>query len=113
MKTGTVVDNLSIKTKIEILLKLAVVPDVNILAPKVSVKNGTVILGGIVDAYWKSAYIAKIVSSELPGRVVENNMTVAMACFLDGSCPTAHEKELQRAVVREESDHHYIAGDVL
>jgi len=33
-------------------------------------------------------------------------MTVAMACFLDGSCPTAYEKELQRAVMREESDHH-------
>lgn len=113
MKTGNGVDNQSIKTKIEILLKLAVVPDVNILAPKVSVKNDTVTLGGIVNAYWKRAYIANIVASELPGRVVKNNLTVAMACFLDCSHPTAHEKELKRPVIREESDHHYIAGDVL
>jgi hypothetical protein len=42
----------------------------------VSVKNGTLTLGGIVDAYWKRAYIAKVVSSELPGRVVENALSV-------------------------------------
>jgi hypothetical protein len=69
-------DTVDFKTKIETLLKLAVIPDVNILAPKVSVKNGTLTLGGIVDAYWKRAYIAKVVSSELPGRVVENALSV-------------------------------------
>jgi osmotically-inducible protein OsmY len=90
MATGNVIDSLSIKTKnmapdtdtvdfktkIEILLKLAVIPDVKIVAPKVSVKNGTVTLGGIVNAHWKRAYIANIVSTELPGRVVENKLTV-------------------------------------
>jgi hypothetical protein len=69
-------DTVDFKTKIEILLKLAVVPDVKIFAPKVSVKNGVVTLGGIVDANWKRVYIAKIMSSELPGRVVENKLTV-------------------------------------
>jgi hypothetical protein len=58
MTTGNVVNNLFIKDKnmapdtdtadfkikIEILLKLAVIPDVKILAPNVSVKNGTVTL---------------------------------------------------------------------
>ncbi len=63
-------DTVDFKTKIETLLKLAVIPDVNILASKVSVKNGTVTLRGIENAYWKRAYIAKVVSSELPGRVV-------------------------------------------
>lgn len=81
-------NNLSIKnkktatdleTKIEILLKLAVIPDIKILAPSVSVKNGTVTLGGIVDAFWKRSYLENILVSELPGRHVENNLTVAMA----------------------------------
>jgi osmotically-inducible protein OsmY len=127
MTTGNVVNNLFIKDKnmapdtdtadfkikIEILLKLAVIPDVKILAPNVFVKNGTVTLGGIVDAYWKREYIANIVSSELPGRPVENNLTVAMACFLDYSSPAVHEKELKRPRIREKNDHHYIVGDVL
>ncbi|WP_024335143.1 BON domain-containing protein [Desulfotignum balticum] len=82
------------QTKIEILLKLAVIPDLKILAPRVSVKNGTVTLGGIVDAFWKSSYIENILASELPNRHVKNNLTVAMACFLDSSCQAAHEKEL-------------------
>ena len=77
MTTGTT----DFETRIEIHLKLAVIPDVKILAPRVSVTNGTVTLGGIVDAFWKRAYIANIVAWELPGRQIQNNLTVATACF--------------------------------
>jgi osmotically-inducible protein OsmY len=97
----TAADRADFETRIEILLKLAVIPDVKILAPKVSVKNDTVTLGGTVDSYWKRAYIANIVASELPGRHVENKMIVAMASFLDYSCPIAHEKVLKRVMIRE------------
>ena len=55
-------DTVDFKTKIETLLKLAVIPDVNILASKVSVKNGTVTLGGNRECILEK--------SELPGRVV-------------------------------------------
>lgn len=74
--TRTAADTADFKTKIEILLKLAVIPDIKILTPRVSVKNGTVTLGGIVDAYWKSAYLAEIMKSEFPGLNVENALTV-------------------------------------
>lgn len=88
MTTGTRVNTLSIKntktaantadfkTKIEILLKLAVIPDIKILSPKVSLNGGTVTLGGIVDAYWKSAYLGEIMKNEFPNLYVENALTV-------------------------------------
>lgn len=74
-----------VETRIEILLKLAVIPDVTIHAPRVSVENDTVTLGGIVDAFWKRSYIAGILASELPDRQIQNNLIVAMACFTDAA----------------------------
>jgi hypothetical protein len=82
MATGTT----DLETKIEILLKLAVIPEVKILAPRVSVNNDTVTLGGIVDAFWKKVYIANIVASELTGRQIQNNLSVVMGGFPDSSC---------------------------
>jgi hypothetical protein len=72
--------NTDLETRIEILLKLAVIPDV-ILEPRVSVEDGTVTLGGTVDALWKRTFIDNIMSSELPGRRIQNNLTVALGRF--------------------------------
>lgn len=80
-----------VETRIEILLKLAVIPDVTIHAPSVSVENDTVTLGGIVDAFWKRSYIAGILASELPDRQIQNNLIVAMACFTDAACKSGDE----------------------
>lgn len=73
--------NPDVETRIEILLKLAVIPDVTILEPRVSIEDGTVILGGTVDALWKRTRIDDIISSELPGRRIQNNLTVAFGRF--------------------------------
>jgi hypothetical protein len=89
----TPADRADFKTKIEILLKLAVIPDIEIFSPRVSVKNDAVTLGGIVDAFWKRAYIGYILESELPGRHVTNNLTVAMNCSDENACQESREKE--------------------
>ncbi len=73
--------NTDVETRIEILLKLAVIPDVTILDPRVSVEDGTVTLGGTVDALWKRTFIDNVMSSELPGRRIQNNLTVALGRF--------------------------------
>jgi len=86
-----VVNNLSIEnktaekisqafdTKIEVMMRLNSVAHVRILEPEVDVENGTVILQGIVDAFWKRAYLGNILESEFPDIYVENQLTVVPA----------------------------------
>ena len=75
--------NTDVVTRIEILLKLAVIPNVTIAGPRVSVENDTVTLWGTVDALWKKTHIDNVISSELPGRRIQNNLTVALGRFAD------------------------------
>lgn len=86
-----VVNNLSIEnktaekisrdfdTKLEVMMRLNTTPHVKVLEPEVFVENGTVILQGIVDAFWKRAYLGNIVESEFPDIYVENQLTVVPA----------------------------------
>lgn len=74
--TKTAADTSDLEIKIEMLLKLAVIPDIKILSPKVSVKDGTVTLGGTVNAYWKRACLGEIMKNEFPYLNVENALTV-------------------------------------
>lgn len=86
-----VVNNLSIKnetaekisqtfdTKIEVMMKLNTIAHVRVLEPEVFVENGTIILQGIVDAFWKRAYIGNILETEFPDIYVENQLTVVPA----------------------------------
>lgn len=85
--------NTDVETRIEILLKLAVIPDVTILDPRVSVEDGTVTLGGTVDALWKRTFIDNIMASELPGRRIQNNLTVALGRFPEAWRQAFPEKE--------------------
>jgi len=86
-----VVNNLSIENKkaekisrafdmkIEVMLRLNSVAHVRVLEPEVFVENGTVILQGIVDAFWKRAYLGNVLESEFPDIYVENQLTVIPA----------------------------------
>lgn len=86
-------ESADIEIRIEILLKLAVIPHVTILEPQVSVEDGTVTLGGTVDALWKRTYIENIMASELPDRRIQNNLTVALGRFAEAWRQAFPEKE--------------------
>jgi hypothetical protein len=102
-------ESTDIETRIEILLKLAVIPDVTILDPRISVEDGTVTLGGTVDALWKRTYIENIMASELHGRRIRNNLTVALGRFAEAWRQAFPEKE--REVRRPEMRISRLEGD--
>jgi osmotically-inducible protein OsmY len=62
--------------KISALMKLTAIPQIVIIEPDVSVTNGTLILYGIVDAFWKKASLETIMNEEFPDLYVENALTV-------------------------------------
>ncbi len=66
-------------TKLEVMMKINTIPHVTVLEPEVLVENGTVILQGIVNAFWKRTYLGNIVESEFPDIYVDNQLTVVPA----------------------------------
>ena len=62
--------------KFKILTNILLDPRMSVVEPKVIVKNCTIILHGIVDAYWKKALIEQSVADEAGVMYVENNLTV-------------------------------------
>lgn len=63
-------------TKIAALMKLTGIPHIAVIEPEVSEKNGTLVLYGIVDAFWKRVYIEDKIKDDFPDLYVENALTV-------------------------------------
>lgn len=76
--TGQFSENFSgdTDTKIAALMKITDIPQITVMDPEVSVRNGTISLYGIVDAFWKRACIGDIMKNEFPDQYVENSLTV-------------------------------------
>ncbi len=62
--------------KIAALTKLTGIPHIAVTEPEVDVKHGLINLYGIVDAFWKRAYLGDIMKNEFPDLYVENSLTV-------------------------------------
>jgi osmotically-inducible protein OsmY len=62
--------------KIAALTKLTGIPHIAVKEPEVAVKQGMIKLFGIVDAFWKRAYLGDIMKNEFPDLYVENALTV-------------------------------------
>jgi osmotically-inducible protein OsmY len=62
--------------KISALTKLTGIPHIAVLEPEIAVKNGMLSLYGIVDAFWKRAYIGDIMKNEFSDLYVKNALTV-------------------------------------
>lgn len=65
-----------IDLKIAALTKLTGIPHIAVMEPEVTVKHGMINLYGIVDAFWKRAYLGDIIKNEFPNLYVENALTV-------------------------------------
>lgn len=63
-------------TKTAALMKLTGTPHIDVIEPEIEVNQGTLHLYGIVDAFWKRAYLGDIMKNEFPGLYVENSLTV-------------------------------------
>jgi len=58
------------------MMELTAIPHIAVTQPEVSVSNGTLTVYGIVDAFWKRAYLGDIVKFKFPHIYVENALTV-------------------------------------
>jgi hypothetical protein len=58
------------------LTKLTGIPHITVSEPEVTFKHGMLNLYGIVDAFWKRAYLGDIMKNEFPDFYVENALTV-------------------------------------
>ncbi len=96
-------------TKLEVMMRLKTIPHVRVLEPEVFVENGTVILQGIVDTFWKRAYIGNIVESEFPDIYVENQLTVVPAregSFLPEENPVKEPETFHQARAGSQKKRH-------
>jgi hypothetical protein len=58
------------------MMELTAIPHIAVTQPEVSVYNGTLTVYGIVDAFWKRAYLGDVVKFKFPHIYVENALTV-------------------------------------
>lgn len=58
------------------LMELTSIAHIKVAEPEVSVSNGTLTVYGIVDAFWKRAFLEDIVKFKFPHIYVENALTV-------------------------------------
>jgi hypothetical protein len=63
-------------TRIAALMTLTGVPNIAVTEPEVDFNNGTLHVSGMVDAFWKRAYLGDIMKNEFPDLYVENTLTV-------------------------------------